>query len=370
MKFVYQSFEGRFSDSPRAIHEALSTRGGGHEHLWLADPKHLGTFPRGIETVEYGSAECVAAVEAADVLIANTHTDFEWDKRPETLYLQTWHGTPLKRIHWDVLWVPPGRLERLSRDVERWDLLLSPNAASTPLLRGAFRYEGEVAETGYPRNDLLSRPDHDAVRARVRAHLGIPDGRTAVLYAPTWRDQEFFPEGGRAFNLRLDVDAFTERFGATHHLLLRTHYTMTGLLEAAEHPSVGDVSAYPDIGELYLAADVLITDYSSVMFDFAITGKPMLFYVYDLEEYGRELRGFYFDLAEVAPGPLLATSQEVMDALGDLDGIAERCADRYARFREEFCALEDGGATQRVLTNIAQRMSASEIRPGETRSRG
>src|SRR4051794_30492912 len=151
MKIAYNSFEGRYSESPRAIYEALRRRDGGHDHVWLADPAHLAGFPSDAVTVPFGTPECAEALAAADVLVANTHTDMPWTKRPGTLYLQTWHGTPLKRIHNDVLWAPPGRLARLDEDIARWDVLLSPNHASTPLLRGAFGFDGEVLETGYPR---------------------------------------------------------------------------------------------------------------------------------------------------------------------------------------------------------------------------
>src|SRR3954451_7392013 len=124
MRFVYNSLRAHFSDSPRAIYESLVRRGGDHEHLWLAEPARLDSFPAGVATVELRSAAGIAALEAADVVVANTHTEVEWDKRPGTVYLQTWHGTPLKRIHWDVLWAPEGRLEQLQRDVDRWDLLV------------------------------------------------------------------------------------------------------------------------------------------------------------------------------------------------------------------------------------------------------
>src|SRR3954447_14596076 len=186
MRIAYNSYAGRYSDSPRALYEALADSADQHDHVWLADPRHVATFPPSVETVEIGSAECVDALESADLLIANTHTEVEWSKAPGAVYLQTWHGTPLKRIHWDVLWAPEGRLERLQRDVDRWDLLLSPNAYSTPYLRQAFHFEGEVLETGYPRNDILSSPERDDVRAGVRERLGIKDGVRAVLYAPTW----------------------------------------------------------------------------------------------------------------------------------------------------------------------------------------
>ena len=350
MDVVYQSFEGRFSDSPRAIYDALR-RQPGHRHLWLSDPARATTFPAGLETVAYGSPASIEALEQADLIVANTHTDLPWRKKPGAKYLQTWHGTPLKRIHWDVLWAPEGRLDRLQRDVDQWDVLLSPNAASTPRLRGAFRYDGEVWETGYPRNDLLSAPGADAVRARVRGELGIADGVTAVLYTPTWRDDFVFAGGDRDLALDLDVDAFTAALGERHHLLLRVHYMLTGRLAAAQHATVSDVSFHADVAELYLAADVMVTDYSSTMFDFAVTGKPMAFYAYDLDDYRDRQRGFYFDFLPEAPGPVATTTQELIDAIAGLDAAAY--AERYARFRERFCHLEDGRATERVLSRLA-----------------
>ena len=359
MKYVFHSFEGRYSDNPRALFEALRRRGGGHEHVWLADPGHADGFPPDVEVTAYGTPEGRAALEAADVLVANTHTDLPWDKRPGAFYLQTWHGTPLKRIHHDVMWAPPGRLERLSGDVDRWDLLLSPNPASTPRLRSAFRRRDlPIAETGYPRNDLLLSPEREAIRRELRAELGIPDDRRAVLYAPTWRDDEVFGEGGKQFALPFDVGAFQGRLGDDHVLLLRLHYMLTGRFAAEEHPAVRDVSWHPDISRLYLAADVLVTDYSSSMFDFAVTGKPMLFYTYDLDDYQGRLRGFYFDFVPEAPGPMLATSAEVLDALADLDEVAARHAGRYGEFRARYAGLEDGRASRRVLDRLDAMLGA------------
>jgi CDP-glycerol glycerophosphotransferase len=353
MRVVYNSFAGRYSDSPRAVYEALVAAGGDHEHIWLADPVHAAAFPAGVTTVEVGSPACVEALESADALVANTHTEVEWDKRADALYLQTWHGTPLKRIHWDVFWAPEGRLERLQRDVDRWDVLVSPNRASTPLLRQAFRFDGEVLESGYPRNDILLSPEREAVRSRVRSQLGIAEGTRAVLYAPTWRDDFVFGTSTEALTLALEPARVADELGRDHCLLLRLHYMLTGRLEAVEHPAVRDVSAHLDISELYLAADVLITDYSSVMFDFAVTGKPQLFFTYDLAAYRDSLRGFYFDFAPVAPGPLLETSSELVEALRDLEAVSARYADRYAAFQERFCHLEDGHATDRVIERVS-----------------
>ncbi len=353
MDIVYHSFEGRYADNPRAIHAALS-RQEGHRHLWLADPAHAAGFPAGVQTLPYGSDECVAALEAADLVVANTHTDLRWRKKRGATYLQTWHGTPLKRIHWDVLWAPEGRLDRLQRDVDQWDVLLSPNHAATPLLRRAFRYDREILESGYPRNDVLNAPEREAVRARVREQLGIADGVTAVLYTPTWRDDFVFAERSDDLVLDLDVDAFARELGDDHCLLLRVHYMLTGRLASAGHDSVRDVSFHPEVADLYLAADVMVTDYSSTMFDFAVTGKPMLFYAYDLDDYRDRQRGFYWDFLPEAPGPVVTTTPELIEALRDRKRLTGDHADRYARFRERFCHLEDGRATERVLERVLE----------------
>jgi CDP-glycerol glycerophosphotransferase len=358
MNFVYHSFEGRFSDSPRPIAAALRERFPDGSHVWLCDPIHAATFPPDAETVPYGTVEAVAAMEAADALIANTHTDFDWAKPPGTVYLQTWHGTPLKRIHWDVLWAPEGRLDRLQRDVDRWDALLAPSHWSVAPLKRAFRFEREILETGYPRNDVLVGPERDAIRARMRSELGIADDVTAVLYAPTWRDDVLFAGGDGEIALQLDAEALVDALGPANCLLLRLHYMLTGRLRAMEHPAIRDVSFHPDIADLYLAADVLITDYSSAMFDFAVTGKPQIFFTYDLADYRDSLRGFYFDFAPEAPGPLLETTAEVIHALGDLPALSATYAERYERFGARYCHLDDGHATDRVVDWLVARLAA------------
>ncbi len=364
MKVVYDSFEGRYSDSPRALHSWMRERRPQDEHVWLCDPRHAATFPRDVATVPTGSAEAVAALESADLVVGNTHIELDWVKKPGARYLQTWHGTPLKRIHHDSLWAPPGKVAELDLDVARWDYLVSPNAASTPRLRRAFGFEGRVLEVGYPRNDALSAPTAALARARVRALLGIEDGVTAVLYAPTWRDREFYLPGSPPVQLALDVDRLLGRLGEDHLLLTRLHPKMTDRgVVGLDRPGVLDVSRHPEVHELYLAADVLVTDYSSVMFDFAITGKPILFYAYDLEAYRDDLRGFYFDLEELAPGPVTRTSDELADALVDLPGLRRQHADGYAEFRRLFTHLEDGRAAERLERVFAKAARRASKRP-------
>jgi CDP-glycerol glycerophosphotransferase (TagB/SpsB family) len=350
VNIVYVAFRGHFSDSPRAIYEALLARGVDATHTWLSAPHTQATFPDDVATVTFGSPESIAALEGADLVVSNDHIPLDWEKQPGTTYLQTWHGTPLKRIHNDVRWAPEGRLAYLEHDIAKWDLLLSPNSASTPRLRGAFGYTGAVHETGYPRNDLLSSPRADEVRAAVRADLGVSDDQRVVLYTPTWRDDLVFNKTGpQDFEFPVDLDDFTTRLGGDHVLLLRLHNMVMDRLEVVDGSPVRDVCSHPDIRDLYLAADAMVTDYSSTMFDFAITGKPMLFFTYDLAYFRDELRGFYFDMEDVAPGPLLSTSTELVEAIADLDAVAAAHAERYARFRATFSHLEDGHATERVL---------------------
>ncbi len=350
MRIVYTSFRGLFSDSPRAIYEALVARGDDATHTWLTSAVAESAFPADVETVPFGSPESIAALESADVVVSNDHVPLDWEKRPGTLYLQTWHGTPLKRIHNDVLWAPEGRLAYLEHDIARWDAMLSPNAYSTARFRQAFGFPRPIHETGYPRNDLLCSPRREEVRASVREGLGIAEGTRVVLYAPTWRDDLVFEgKGERDFHFPVDLEDFGKRLGEDHVLLLRLHNMVSSRLESIEGLPVRDVSSYPDIADLYLAADLLVTDYSSTMVDFAVTGKPILLFTYDLDEYRDRLRGFYVDIEEIAPGPLLSTSAELVDAIADLDAVTAASAQRYGTFRETFTSLEDGHATERVL---------------------
>jgi CDP-glycerol glycerophosphotransferase len=356
VKIVYYSFGGRYSDNPRALHQRALTRGGlDAEHVWLAHARHADSFPAGTSTVPVGTPEAVAALESADVVFADNHLP-RWRKGPGTTYVQTWHGTPLKRIHRDALFQTDDTalMDLLDEDVTRWDVLVGPSEAGAVALRAAFGHTGAVPVTGYPRNDALLAPDAAARRAAVRAELGLPEGRTAVLYAPTWRDDARL-EGAEAYRLPLDPDRFAERLGADQTLLLRLHHLVPEALRGGEVPGVVDVSTHPDINDLYLAADVLVTDYSSAMFDFALTGKPILVFAYDLEHYRDVLRGFYFDLTGIAPGPVLRSSEEVLDALADLDAVSTASKDRYEAFQEMFSHAEDGHAADRVLDLVIPR---------------
>jgi CDP-glycerol glycerophosphotransferase len=356
-RVAYNSFNGRYSDNPRAIYEELASRGLDLEHVWTSREASPDEFPEGVLISNPGSEPHRREVEKADYIVSNVEMREELRKREGVVFLQTWHGTPLKRIGYDNKWVKANPLgfERDVREYERWDYLISPNPLTTRVFRDedAFRgFDGEIIETGYPRNDALNAANRDEVRSRVRARLGIEDGRTAVLYAPTWRDNLFHEEGPDSFSLSLDLGVLGDRLGDGYAFLLRTHFLVAASVSEAVGDAAINVSDYPDIRELYLAADVLITDYSSAMFDFAITGKPMLFFTYDLEFYRDEMRGFYFDFEAEAPGPLCRTVEEVISVLSDSDRALAPYSDRHEAFAASYCALEDGQAAKRVVDRV------------------
>ncbi|WP_283138620.1 bifunctional glycosyltransferase/CDP-glycerol:glycerophosphate glycerophosphotransferase [Rhizohabitans arisaemae] len=349
---VFDGYGGRqYACNPRAISEELARRGG-VECVWVTADGQF-RVPDGVRTVLQGSREHEQALGVARFVVGNRTAPRWYTKRPGQMYLQTWHGTPLKRLGRDLARMPYRRVELLDwleYDVPKWDLLISPSPFATPIFRRAFGYEGEILESGYPRNDALLAPRADAVAAAVRRRLGIPEGKRVILYAPTWRDDHQVNHGTRLFTLELDLERAHAALGEDHVILLRTHYLVTDRSALARYAI--DVAGYPDIADLYLIADVLVTDYSSAMFDFAVTGRPMVFFTYDLARYRDEVRGFCLDLESEAPGPLLTTSDEVIAALRSLDPAAY--AGRYARFTGKYCPFDDGKASARVVDRLLE----------------
>jgi CDP-glycerol glycerophosphotransferase len=351
---IYTSFHGRqYSDSPRAIHEELVRRGAPLEHLWVVQDGQC-EVPPSATVVRDGSREHHDALATARYVVANDHFPDWFARRPEQVCLQTWHGVPLKRLGFDVTARrnQGNRFTRWDQQVDNWQYVLSPNRFSTPILRRAYAVEGEMLESGYPRDDVLAGADREARTQELRRRLGIPDGKRTVLYAPTYRDHVYDQRGRYRLDLHLDLERLRAAVGDDTVILFRKHHYIVDPVPTHPHGFIRDVSRYPDGTELMLAADVLVTDYSSMMFDYANTGRPMLFFTYDLDAYADEIRGFYVDFTEIVPGPLLRTTDELGEALGDLDGVRRAHAPRYDEFVRKFCELDDGQASARVVDRL------------------
>ncbi|WP_369214171.1 bifunctional glycosyltransferase/CDP-glycerol:glycerophosphate glycerophosphotransferase [Streptomyces flavofungini] len=363
---LYDVFGGRmYGDSPRAIHEEMVRRALPVEHLWVVKDGQC-EVPDTARAVRVHSPEYYEAMARSRYLVGNTHFPRWLERREGQQIIQTWHGTPLKRIGFDFdndHFASTQYLVDLDHERLKWTTLLSPNRFSTPVLRSAFRFggdvDGELLETGYPRNDVLLAPDRAERAARVRRTLGLPEGKKVVLYAPTWREDKQRHRGGFLLDLRVDLEKARAGLGDDHVLLVRPHAHVVEPVPGAGDGFVWDVAGYPDIMELLLIADVLVTDYSSVMFDFAVTGRPMLFFTYDLEHYRDRLRGFYFDFEERAPGPLLSTSDELIAALRNVAAVCGPYEQAYQAFRAEFCDLDDGRAARRVVDRMLEHRGAA-----------
>jgi CDP-glycerol glycerophosphotransferase len=349
---LFQSYRGEFAtDSQLAIHAELRSRRPDLELLWgVADWSVA--VPEGGRALLIESREWYAALGSSRYLCRNVELDRYFRKRPYQRYLQTFHGYPFKSMG-ASLWRVQGRPESVidaecARRSQAWDAIVVPESFCVDLYRREYRFTGNALVTGYPRNDVLVTADTASVRSRVLAQLGIEQDRIVVLYAPTWRDTLATGAWSAKFVADLDLKALANQLGDRYAVLLRGH--SYNLHEGPCHTTgkVWDVSAFPEINDLLLAADVAVLDYSSIRFDWLITGKPVVFLVPDLKEYLRS-RTILFDFPPTAPGPLLATTAEVSEALLDLGAVVSEYAAARELFNKEFNRLHDGHATERVI---------------------
>jgi CDP-glycerol glycerophosphotransferase (TagB/SpsB family) len=351
---VFQSFHGKsYADSPRRIYEALLTQRPEMQSVWVLEDLNK-PIPGNARKVRPRSLSYYYYLARARYFVNNANFPDFLEKRPGTVHLQTWHGTPLKRIGLHVDPASPGYEINAGAAVRkryaRWDLLLAPNAYSSGIFREAFDFHGEMMECGYPRNDILADPERrEAIRQKLRAGFSVPAEKRSVLYAPTWRDDK-----RGSSSLPLSLRKAHAALDDGHVMFFRMHHEMSkGLLDvSAAAPFARNVSSYDDANDLLAMADILVTDYSSVMFDFCLTGRPMIFFAYDLAHYDSKLRGFYLDFLEMAPGPIVKTQEELYQAIRSVDEWFPRYRERYSRFQEQFASWEDGRASARAAERL------------------
>jgi len=335
----FESFYGRnASDNPLAIDREVARLIPGVTRYWSVVDLSV-AIPEGAVPIVEGSPQWWRARGAARLLVVNDWLRRRFERRRGQRVLQTWHGTPLKRLALHRPGFAPRRAVAAVREARRWDVLLAQNPYAAGILSTAYAFgRRPVWVEGYPRNDVLVTGDS----ADVRRELGISAGDRVLLYAPTWRDDR---EDIVDF---LDLEALAAQTGSV--VLVRGHSRTLLPGRDARGARVRDVTTYPDTARLMLAADALITDYSSVMFDFSVTGRPMYFHVPDMDDFRGRLRGFYFDLETRAPGPVVQTQDELVAAI--LADDRDRYAERYESWRARFNAREDGGASERVVARL------------------
>jgi len=331
-----------YACNPRAIYEKARELVPGFRGVWVVKPDAVATIPPGVEHVVARTPEYHDVLRRATYFVNNVNFPNHLVKRPGTLHVMTHHGTPLKRMGLDERRAAGQGLVKdfsaLLRRCRRWDYSVAQNAFTTLYFERVYPLDYETLEVGYPRNDMLATATPEDV-ARAREQLRLQPGQRAILYAPTYReyDHDAVPVE--------DVTRLAETLPEDHVLLMRLHSfsgrdVQPGRVVDAAHARVEDAC---------LAADALITDYSSIMFDYAVLDRPIVIHAPDWDTY-REMRGTTFDITAEPPGAVSRSADEVADAFAS--GAAWDATDRRAAFRERFCSLEDGGAAERVVRAV------------------
>lgn len=354
---IFESFFGKsYSDSPKYIFEYMNENyPGKYKYIWVNAGKKL-KLPYPAKQMKRFSFKYFFYMARAKYIVFNGRQPQYFIKRKGNVFLETWHGTPLKKLVFDmedVTTASPLYKEQFYIQTRSWDYLVAPNQFSEDVFRHAFMYDGKMLETGYPRNDILYRKDKESLMRQIKEELHLPQDKKVILYAPTWRDDEFYGHAKYKFTLHLDLEKMQKELGEDYILLLRTHYFIADQLDLSQYDGFAyNLSKYDDIARLYLISDILITDYSSVFFDYANLRRPMLFFTYDLEKYRSVLRGFYIDVEEELPGPMLMTTEEVIQAVNDIGQVEKKYQEKYQQFCDKYCAWEDGTATKKVVEAV------------------
>ncbi|MFE1249731.1 CDP-glycerol glycerophosphotransferase family protein [Streptomyces sp. NPDC058741] len=349
--------------NPAAIAAKLAELAPWTHAVWVVTEQNAALLPPGTDHVVPGTRRYWEVLATAKYLVNNVNFPNAVVKRPDAVHVQTHHGTPLKRMGLDQMAFPAAAqgldFQALLERVDKWDFSVSANSHTTRMWERAYPSRYVSLDYGYPRNDVYYTAGARDVRA-VRDRLGIAPGRRAVLYAPTHRDYE------AGWTPRLDLATLADRLGEDTVLLVRGHYFYGGAASPLTHlrrtGRIIDVSSYDPVEELCLAADVLVTDYSSIMFDYANLDRPIVIHADDWETY-RTTRGVYFDLTAEAPGPVSRTQEELTEILGGEAWHDDNAAKTRAVFRRRFCEYDDGRAAERVVRRVFLGQDGRDLPP-------
>jgi CDP-glycerol glycerophosphotransferase len=346
-----------------AIHNELRSRVPHMRLYWTVKDSSVNVPAGGIPVIA-NSRRWFELLSTAKYIVDNMHQPAFFHKRPGQVLLATFHGYPFKMAgvpFWEDTRVRRRDIESYLERQQQWDFLLSPAPYATPILARVFPTPAQILEVGYPRNDIFLEANRNKLRENARDALGIPPGKTVVLYAPTFRDY-LSTDGFRAPIVNfMDLQQASERLGDEYVFLVRGHAfnARTKTRFEPNNQLIIDVTDYPEITELCLASDVAILDYSSLRFDYALTENPMIFLVPDLDRY-KDSRGWLVPFEDTAPGPLVRDTEEVVTWLQQLPQLAERFAEDRARFIRQYMPLEDGCASKRLVDVVFKDVAGSQ----------
>ncbi|WNF90827.1 CDP-glycerol glycerophosphotransferase family protein [Vagococcus fluvialis] len=361
----FESFHGtQFSDNPKAIYEWMKQEYPEYHLVWGVNKGQEKPFRD--EKVSYVlrfSIKWFLTMPRAAVWVINTRTPLWLTKNKKTMYIQTWHGTPLKKIGRDIESISiPGYTKEsydqsFTEESKRWNYLVSPNFYSTEIFKGAFDFHGPVLEIGYPRNDILTKSkDNPVIKTKLKEKMGLPTNKRIILYAPTWRETANRKDGKYSFDTEFPFDDVMESVDENTLVLVRMHYLVAKEIDFTQlDERIIDASESYDMSELLAISDLLITDYSSSFFDYAITDSPILFFMTDKKNYEEEIRGFYFPIEESLPGPIAETKEELVDKITQWHSNEDLRNKNYKKFKNEFTSLEKGNASKYIAETIIKK---------------
>ena len=363
----FEAYNGRnYACSPKALYEYMikNKKFNDYKFVWAFKNinQHKILKNKNTIVVKTNSKEYFKYLSLSKYWIVNSLIDVSIKKKKNQIYLQCWHGTPLKKLRYDIE-VKGAVLNTISEirkrndlDAIKFDFFISPSKFCTEKFISAFNLkklgkDNIIVEKGYPRNDYLFNYKKEDID-KIKKLLKLPKGKKVILYAPTFRDNQHTSGVGYTYNLGINFDKMQKELSKDYIILFRTHYFVSNSFDFSKYEKfIYDVSYYDDINELYIISDLLITDYSSVFFDFANLKKPMIFYMYDLDDYKNNLRDFYFDL-NILPGPIVKQEDDLIKEIKNIDNYDELYHDKYIKFNEKFNYLDDGKSTERVVEVI------------------
>ncbi len=356
-KVVFCCFQGRsYGDNPRVISERLHELRPRTKIVWLFTREAMArvkdTLPDYVTPVFYKTKYAFLEQATARVWVDNfTKQRYLTLRKGKQFYIQTWHGDrAIKKICYDLNL--PGDSRRIEEDCAR---VCTASAFGENMFRTAFRYRGEYLKAGSPRNDILVRNDPAQAKA-VRRKLGVPEGTKLLLYAPTYRDNEKVVPKRAQMDLNRTLKKLEAKTGENWLCLFRAHYLSQGIDLEAVKDRIVDVTKYEDMSELLLAADMVLTDYSSCALDFIVRDLPAIFFIADWEEY-KAARGVYFDMHDTPF--MLAHDQDELEAL--IDGLTqEKARANCTAIRDYFGYYETGRATDAACEYIISKLGSTK----------